>query len=93
MKVIQITRLRNASHAPMREGLESFGKHGFPGLESLWISSDARTMVGIFEVDDASDLHKYSILYAPHLEAIETHIVSDVRAGVANMSAGLDLAP
>ena len=50
-------------------------------------------MVGIFEVDDASDLQKYSIQYAPYLEAIETHIVSDVEAGVANMSAGLDLAP
>jgi hypothetical protein len=92
MKVIQIMRLRNASHAHMREGVESFGRHGFPGLESLWISSDARTMVGIFEVDDPSDLHKYSILYAPYLEGIETHIVSDAAAGVASMSAGLNLA-
>ena len=92
VKVIQIMRLRNASHSHMREGVESFGKHGFPGLESLWISSDARTMVGVFEVGDVADLHKYSILYAPYIEAIETHIVSDAAAGVANMSAGLDLA-
>jgi hypothetical protein len=93
MKVLAIGRLRSSSHAEMREGLENFQKHGSPGLESMWMSADARTFVAIYELDDPAELHKYSTLYAPYIESSETHIVSDVADGVANMSAGLDLAP
>jgi hypothetical protein len=93
MKVLAIIRLRNASHAEMREGLESFKKHGTPGMEESWFSADGRTVVLISEVDDVADLHKYSSFYAPYIEATETHVVSNASAGVANMSAGLDLAP
>jgi len=58
MKVMQIARLRSTDHAQMREGLETFEKHGAPGMETMWMSADARTVVIIYEVDDPSDLHK-----------------------------------
>ena len=93
MKVLAIIRLWNSSHAEIREGLESFKKHGAPGMEASWFSADGRTVVSIYEIDDPTDLHKYSTMYAPYIETTETHVVSDASAGVANMSAGLDLAP
>jgi len=93
MKVLAISRQRSSNHAEIREGLESFKKHGLPGMEAMWMSADARTVVAIYDLDDPADLHKYSTLYAPYIEATETHIVSDASAGVANMSAGLELTP
>ena len=91
MKVLQITRLRDTDHAQMREGLANFAKHGIPGVEAMWFSADARTVVGLYEVDDPADLHKYGTFYALYVEEVETHVVSDATAGVANMQAGLDL--
>jgi hypothetical protein len=92
MKVMQIGRLRSSDHAEMREGLANFEKHGAPGMEALWLSADARTLVALYELDDPSELHKYQTLYAPYLESVETHLMSDAAAGTANMRAGLDLA-
>jgi hypothetical protein len=92
MKVLQITRLRDSGHDQMREGLENFGKHGIPGVEAMWFSADARTVVVLYEINDPTDLHKYGTFYAPYIEHIETHLVTDATAGVANMQAGLDLA-
>jgi hypothetical protein len=77
----------------MREGLENFGKHGLPGEEGFWFSADARTVFTLYEIDDIADLHKYATFYAPYIEHVETHLVTDGTAGVANMQAGLDLAP
>jgi hypothetical protein len=78
----------------MREGLQNFGKHGpIPGTEAIWFSADGRTLVTIFDIDDPSEMHKYGTLYAPYSEQVETHVVSDATTGVANMQAGLDLAP
>jgi hypothetical protein len=93
MKVMQILRLRNLDHDTMRTGLATFEKHGVPGLEALWMSADSKTAVLIVEIDDPTQLHPYETLYAPYMEHIETHIVSDVVAGVAHMKAGLDLIP
>ena len=60
MKVIVIPRLRNTSHALMREGLESFTKHGGgeSGMETLWTSADAKTVIGVYEVVDIAGFHK-----------------------------------
>jgi hypothetical protein len=93
MKVMAIFRLRNTDHGTIRAGLETFEKMGSPGMEALWMSADAKTAVGFYEIDEPSELHKYATLYAPYFEHIETHLVSDALAGVANMKEGLDLVP
>jgi len=92
MKVIQIGRLRSTDHTEMREGLANFQKHGAPGMAAGWLSADARTYIMLYEVDDPSELHKYNTLYAPYIESVETHVVSDLAVGTANMGAGLELA-
>jgi hypothetical protein len=94
MKVLQIIRLRHDDHAKMRAGLENFEKNGAAdGLEGLWMSSDGKTIIGFYEVNDSADLSKYNSLYAPYYEQIETHLVNDISVGVANMKAALDIAP
>jgi hypothetical protein len=93
MKVLQIVRLRTSSHAQMRENVELFEQHGATGLEAFWLSADARTIVALYEMDNPTDMQKSLTLYAPHIEQIETHVVTDGPAGVANVKAGLGLAP
>lgn len=92
MKVIVIARLRNTSHALMREGLESFTKHGGgeSGMETLWTSADAKTVIGVYEVVDIAGFHKNAALYVPYFEQVETHLVTDATAGVANIKEALD---
>jgi hypothetical protein len=94
MKVIEIARFRNTNHAQMRENLETFEKHGAPkGLEGLWMSADGRTVFAIYETDDPSDLQKYTVLYAPYLEQLELHLVTDASVAVPNMKEALGLVP
>jgi hypothetical protein len=93
MKVLAIGRLRNANHEEMRAGLALFEKQGVAGLETMWLSSDAKTIVALYEVDSPADLHKYGALYAPYFESMETHLVSDIPTGTAALSEGLSLAP
>jgi hypothetical protein len=93
MKVIVIARLRNTSHAQMREGVENFVKHGAgaSGMETLWASADAKTVIALYEVDDVAELHKNATLYAPYFEHVETHLVTDSSVSVANTREALDL--
>jgi hypothetical protein len=92
MKVIVVQRLRNTDHGKIREGLENFDKSGGPvGMENLWISADAKTVFGVYEVDDVNEVQKYMSLYSPYVEDIEVHVVNDASAGVANMKAALDM--
>lgn len=93
MKVIVVQRLQNSDHAKMRAGLENFDKSGGPpGMEGLWLSADAKTIFAMLEVDDLNGVHTYMSLYAPYVEDIEVHVVTDAETGVANMKAALDLA-
>jgi hypothetical protein len=92
MKVLQIIRLRNSDHASIQKGLETFGKHGSGSITAFWFSADARTVFGVYEIDDPSELQKYMTLYAPYIESLEQHVVVEGEAGFANMQAGLDLA-
>lgn len=93
MKMIIVQRLQNSDHAKIRAGLENFDKNGGPpGMESLWISTDAKTVFAVVDVDDLNEVQKYMSLYSPYVEDIEVHMVTDASTGVANMKAALDMA-
>jgi hypothetical protein len=82
MKIITVSRLRNASHESMQELLAVFGKMGMPEGMSAWGSIDGTTVFSLYEGDDLALLHKMNSRLSPYFERGELHVVLDAEESI-----------
>ena len=70
MKFLVLSELANLSEDEQLKILRMYAEHGAPaGTEGLWVTADGQYVVGIYELDDMTEMSKLNNLYRPAFEA------------------------
>ena len=94
MKFLLIAELADTSDEERKKVLGLYAEHGAPsGMEGLWVTADGQHVVQLMELDDLTEVSKFSNWYRTGFRAgsARWYPLVDAEVAVAQQAEGVEL--